>query len=690
MSATVIDAPGLDEPGRRGATRPAPAVPRNRLGRFVRGRPSDPGWVRPVLLALLVGTGFLYLWDLGASGWANSFYSAAVQAGTRSWKAFFFGSFDSSSFITVDKSPAALWVMELSARMFGVNAWSILVPNALEGVATVAVLYATVRRWFAPGAALLAGAVVALTPVAALMFRFNNPDAFMVLLLTVAAYAVVRAVEGGRTRWLVLAGALIGFAFLAKMLQAFLVVPAFVLVYAVAGPGRLLGRLRQLIYAGLALVAAAGWWVLAVQLTPAADRPYIGGSQDNSLWNLIFGYNGFGRLTGNEAGSVGGGAGGSRWGVTGLTRLFGADMGSQISWLLPAALILLVAGLVWSRGAPRRDRTRAALLLWGGWLVVTGLVFSFGRGIIHPYYTVALAPAIGAVVGVGGLAAWRRRQDIAGRTVLSGAVAATAIWAWLLMRRSPTWMPELRGAILVAGLAAAAGVATWPWLERWGRRAVLVTALTTCLAAPAAYTLDTVATPHTGAIPSAGPAVVASSQFGPGGPAGPGGFAATGRPGGFTGQTGPGGFTAGPPTGNGVAAGGGPSGGLLNASQPGAALVTYLQDGAHGYRWVLATVGANDAAGYQLATGDAVMAIGGFNGSDPAPTLAQFQQLVAAGDIHYFLAGGGGGGGGGGAGGPGGSSGASAGSEITSWVESHYASTTVDGVTIYNLATAGG
>ena len=138
MSATVIDAPGLDEPGRRGATRPAPALPRNRLGRFVRGRPSDPGWVRPVLLALLVGTGFLYLWDLGASGWANSFYSAAVQAGTRSWKAFFFGSFDSSSFITVDKSPAALWVMELSARMFGVNAWSILVPNALEGVATVA------------------------------------------------------------------------------------------------------------------------------------------------------------------------------------------------------------------------------------------------------------------------------------------------------------------------------------------------------------------------------------------------------------------------------------------------------------------------------------------------------------------------------------------------------------------------
>ena len=265
-----------------------------------------------------MGTGFLYLWDLGASGWANSFYSAAVQAGTKSWKAFFFGSFDSSNFITVDKSPAALWVMELSARIFGVNSWSILVPNALEGVATVA-------RAVRHGAPLVlargcsaGGAVVALTPVAALMFRFNNPDAFMVLLLTVAAYAVVRAVEGGRTRWLVLAGALVGFGFLAKMLQAFLVVPAFGAGPAVAAPGTAAGG-----GSAAGLRGPWPWWRRRVggcwrsQLTPAADRPYIGGSQDNSLWNLIFGYNGFGRLTGNEAGSVGGGAGGSRWGAPG-------------------------------------------------------------------------------------------------------------------------------------------------------------------------------------------------------------------------------------------------------------------------------------------------------------------------------------------------------------------------------------
>src|SRR5450432_3225745 len=182
--------------------------------------PSDARWVRPSVIALLVATGLLYMWGLGASGWANSFYSAAVQAGTKSWKAFFFGSSDAANFITVDKPPAALWVMEISARMFGVNSWSILVPQALEGVATVGVLYATVRRWFSPGAGLIAGAVMALTPVAALMFRFNNPDALLVLLLVASAYALTRSLENGSTKWLLLASGLIGFGFLAKMLQA--------------------------------------------------------------------------------------------------------------------------------------------------------------------------------------------------------------------------------------------------------------------------------------------------------------------------------------------------------------------------------------------------------------------------------------------------------------------------------------
>jgi 4-amino-4-deoxy-L-arabinose transferase-like glycosyltransferase len=209
----------------------------------------------------------------------------------------------------VDKPAGFLWVMELSARVFGVNAWSLLVPQALAGVATVGVLYATVRRWFGPGAALLAGAVLALTPVAALMFRFDDPDALLTLTITLAGYAVTRAVDSGRTRWMVLAGVFLGAGFLSKYLAAFMVLPALALAYLWAGPPRLGRRIWQLLAGGAALLVTSGWWVAVVLLTPAADRPFVGSSTDNNILNLIFGYNGFGRLTGNErGGAVGAGA----------------------------------------------------------------------------------------------------------------------------------------------------------------------------------------------------------------------------------------------------------------------------------------------------------------------------------------------------------------------------------------------
>ena len=685
-----------------------PASPRSRIQRLWRGREVDPAWVRPTLIVLLAGTAVLYLWGLGASGWANSFYAAAVQASTKSWKAFFFGSFDSANFITVDKSPGSLWVMDLSARIFGLSSWSMLVPQALEGVATVGVVYLTVRRWFPAAAGIAAGVITALTPVAALMFRYNNPDAFMVLLVTLSAYATVRAVEDGRTRWIVLAGSLIGFGFLAKMLQAMLVVPAVGLVYLVAAPGPVRRRITQLFYGLLALIVSAGWWVAAVQLTPAADRPYIGGSQDNSLWNLIFGYNGFGRLTGNETGSVGGGGGSAgNWGPTGLTRLFGAEMGTQISWLLPAALILLAAGLYVTRRASRRDRVRASMLLWGGWLVVTGLAFSLGKGIIHPYYTVALAPAIGALVGTGGYLMWAHRHLQYGRAILAACTATTAVWAFVLLDRTPHWLPWLRVAVLLSGAAATGGLLLWPRLGRAVRAAVVTGAVLAALAAPLAYTLDTVNTPHSGAIPTAGPSGGSPGIPGGGpagrvarggtGPAG-GGSTITGGPGGFGGfpgaappnfgnaatggntgaATGPGGFRSG-------------AGGLLDASRPDAALTKLLANQASRYTWIAATVGANQAAGYQLATGDPVMAIGGFNGTDPYPTLADFEKLVHEGKVHYFISAGTGVGG---AAGPGagftggGGTGNSTSSAIESWVTSHYTSTTVGGVTVYDLSVA--
>jgi 4-amino-4-deoxy-L-arabinose transferase-like glycosyltransferase len=653
-------------------TLPHPAAakrPLERLGGLVRGRTGDAAWVRPSLLALLAATALLYVWGLADSGWANSFYAAAVQAGTHSWKAAFFGSSDASNFITVDKPPVALWVMELSARTFGLSSWSLLAPQALEGVAAVGLLYATVRRWFGPVAGLLAGAVLALTPVAALMFRFDNPDALLTLLLVGAAYATVRALEDGSGRWLVLASFLVGTGFLTKMLQAFLVVPAFALVYFLAAPNPLRVRIGRLAAAALALVVSSGWWVAIVQLTPAADRPYIGGSQDNSLLNLILGYNGFGRLTGSESGSVGGNGGGvSQWGPTGWERLFNADFGGQISWLIPAALIVLAAVLWITRRAPRTDRTRAAFAMWGGWLVVTGLTFSFARGIVHPYYTVALAPAIAALVATGAVLLWRRRAQIEARVMLAAALAATAVWAFVLLGRTPSFDPGVRQVVLVAGLGAAGCLLAAPRLGRWALTAIAVAGIAAALAGPTAYTLDTVTTAHAGAIPAAGPASTRGFGGRPGRAGGP--------PGGQTAPPGFGGTVAGgmPGAAPGGTRNGGP-GGLLQSTTPSSRLTKLLAADAGEYRWVAAAVGSNTAAGYQLAGGHPVMAIGGFNGTDPTPTLRQFEQYVRRGEIHYFIAGGMGGGGQG-----------SDAAAITAWVRSHFTATTVGGTTLYDLS----
>ena len=658
--------------------------------RLWRGRPEDAAWVRPSLMALLAATSVLYLWGLSASGWANAFYSAAVQAGTQSWKAFLFGSSDAANFITVDKPPASLWVMEISARIFGVNSWSILVPQALMGMATVGVVYLAVRRVSTASAGLIAGAALALTPVATLMFRFNNPDALLVLLLAGAAYATVRAVEKPAIRWVVIVGVLVGFAFLTKSLQALLPVPAFALVYLLAAPVSFGRRIRDLLIAAAAMVVSAGWWLALVMMWPASSRPYIGGSQTNSVWELIWGYNGLGRITGNEVGSVTGGGtnlggtAGGQWGATGWDRLFNTSYGGQIAWLIPAALALGIAVLAATWRAPRTDRLRASALMWLGWLVVTGVVISFAQGIIHEYYTVALAPAIAALVGIGAVTLWQRRTQSWARITLALIVAGTALWASILLARSADWYPVLRYAVLVLGVVSALAILVADRLTRRVAGIVAVMALASALLAPAAYSLQTATTAHTGSLPTAGP-TVAGTRGGFGGQNGrpAGGF---GGPGGATGTmpTPPaGGFGGGPGgtiTGGTQTGPGGGAGGLLDASTPSAAMITALETDASSYTWAAAAVGAQTAAGYQLATGLPVMSLGGFNGSDPWPTLAVFQHYVAHHQVHYFISGGTGFGGGGAA-----SGGTSTTSQISSWVAANFTAQTIGGVTVYDL-----
>lgn len=776
---SLLTAPTAGSPATDPAPAPAPEPVRTPAQPPAEPPRRDPRWTRPALLGLLLATALLYLWGLGASGWGNAFYSAAVQAGSESWKAFFYGSSDAANSITVDKTPASLWLMALSVRLFGLSSWSILVPQALLGVASVGVLHAAVRRWYGPVAGLLAGAVLAVTPVATLMFRFNNPDALLVFLLVAAAYATVRAVETASTRWITLTGALVGLGFLTKMLQAFLVIPVFAGVYLLAAPTGFWRRIRQLLLSGLAVVVAAGWWVALVELVPASARPYIGGSQHNSILELTLGYNGLGRITGDEEGSVGGagrmggGGGGPFSGQSGLLRMFGTEVGGQISWLLPAALILLVAGLWLAGRAARTDRTRAGLLLWGGWLLVTGLIFSFMSGIFHAYYTVALAPAVGALVGIGATLLWRarttpavptpptpgyapaaavrplapaaaspdtaspnagtpaaptasaggpfapgRRRGFAATVILAGALAVTVWWSWHLLARSADWYPWLRTAVLVVGLAAAVLLVLVDWLPRRAAPALLALGAAAALAGPVAYSLQTAATAHTGSIPSAGPAV--QGGFGPGGRGGfpgggrmPGGMQPPGGqvpgfpggqngqlpafPGGGTGQlpgfpggqtgsgptgtgqdgtTGQSGATGQVPGGDGRSQRGGGMGGLLDAREPSAELRALLVADAEDYTWVAATVGSNNASGYQLATREPVMPIGGFNGSDPSPTLAEFQRYVADGRVHYFIGGGG----------FRANGGSNASAEIAAWVAENFTAQTVDGVTVYDLS----
>jgi 4-amino-4-deoxy-L-arabinose transferase-like glycosyltransferase len=622
---------------------------------------------------LLVGTGVLYLWGLGESGWANSFYSAAAQAGSESWKALFFGSSDAANSITVDKTPLSLWPMALSVKIFGLSSWSLLVPQALMGVGTVALLHSTVRRTTGSAVAgLLAGLAMALTPVAVLMFRFNNPDALLTLLLVGSAAATLRASEKETThpvRWLSLAGTLVGLAFLTKMLQAFLVIPALGLVYLLVASAPLLKRFGHLLVGLGAMIASAGWWVAIVSLWPADSRPYIGGSQNNSILELTLGYNGFGRLTGDEVGSVGGGgnAGSNMWGSTGVGRLLNSEIGGQIGWLLPTSLLLLVAGLWLTRRSARTDRVRAGLILWGSWVLVTAATFSFMAGIFHAYYTVALAPAIAALVGIGAWLLWEHRTSLVASFFASAAVALTTVLAFFLLGRTDDFVPWLRWVILPVGILASLLVAGLGRMPQRFAAGVATLAIAASLAGPAAYAVETAATAHTGSIPSAGPSSGGFSMGG-GRPQGspPGGT--TTAPNGTTQNGGPAGAT---PMG-----GGGGAGGLLNGSESSAAMTALLQADAASYTWVAAAVGSNTAAGYQLASEEPVMAIGGFNGSDPSPTLAEFQAYVADGEVHYFIGGGGFGGQQGGS---------SSSSDIATWVAATYTAVTVDGTTVYDL-----
>ena len=627
----------------------------------------------PVLLAL---TGALYLFGVLHNGMANSYYAAAVQAASQDWTAWLFGGLDAANYVSVDKPPLATMVMGLSARLFGFSSFSMLLPSVLAGVGSVWLVYAAVKRQFGFTSAAIAGSVLAFTPVAALMFGFNNPDAILTLMLTASGYAFLRSLEGKRPLlWLGLAGLLTGLAFNTKMLQGLMVLPAMVLVYLVFAKPPIITRFLHVMFAGVITTMSTLWWSVLVWLTPAGSRPWVGSTNDNNIWSLIFGYNGLGRLLGGRGGGgspggtppsggmggataqaagnttqtatdgvsmmpggIGGGPSGGHGpggtgfgGQTGIFRIFNNDFGPNIAWLL--ALALAGGGLLlWIlRKTPRTNRGRAAVMFWMLWLLIHIVIFSMTSGVIHPYYVVVMAPAVAALVGISLPFLWGayvRRKPYA--WLLPVLVGMTAIIAVIILgyAGTMTWLMWIVGLLGLAGMIGLLINLYTP--RRWLQNLAIVAALAACTLAPTVYTLATVNVAHTGSIPTAGPSSTAMR------------------------------------------------GSNNETSQADSQLVQYLLRHQHGATWLVAVASANESAAIQLTSGQPVMAVGGFNGSDTPLTLEQFKQLVKDGKVNYYAISSHGHGGG-----PGGGN-----NEITAWVKQTGTVVNYGGsdVTLYKLS----
>ncbi|WP_435852823.1 glycosyltransferase family 39 protein [Streptomyces mirabilis] len=679
-----------------------------------------PRWSLPALIAIMALATVLYSWNLSGSG-LNSFYSSAIYSGTQSWKAWFFGSLDAGNFLTVDKPPLALMVMGLSCRIFGFGTWQMMLPMIVAALGTIWILHSSVKRVFGHAAAALAALVLALTPITVAINRDNNPDTLLLLLMVSGAALGLRATRDGRLLPLLGSAVCFGLAFNTKMLQGYIALPAVFAVYLYASHLGWAKRIRNLLLAAVALAVSSFWWATAVSLVPADDRPYIGGSTDGTAWNLIFGYNGLGRVLGGEGnGGGGGGGGGGFSGSAGLGRLFNDILGGQISWLIPFAGIALAGGLVLCGRAPRIDPTRAALVLWGGWLLLHYLTFATAEGTMHPYYTTAVAPGIAALCGGGGVMLFRafRGGDVRWSWVLPAGLAVTGIWAVVLLRRATDWNTWLWPAIAVVMALAVVGL----FVFRSGNRvrllaASLAAAVVAALAGPAAYSFAVPASAGGagggmgGTNPTAGPST-GQGGFG-GGRGGPGGNA--GGPGGgeMPGGTQQGGQAAGQQGGQATPSGGGagelpggapqggenggfPGGGTggqngefpggqgggENGTAPGGTggqrggfgggggmggetsseLISYLEKHQDGAKWLLAVSNSQSAGQLILSTHKPVISMYGFTGTDKGMTVARLKELVKKGELHYIQVGGSGMGGG-----MGGNNSTS--SAVTAWVQ---------------------
>jgi 4-amino-4-deoxy-L-arabinose transferase-like glycosyltransferase len=617
---------------------------------------GDQRRVERLALAGILGlAALLRLWRLAVPGHGNTYYAAGVRSMMLSSRNFLFGAFDPAGFVSVDKPPVAFWVQTVSAWLFGYNGLSLRLPQALGGVLAVALVYHLVRRAWGAGAGLLAALTLAITPIAVAADRVNSTDALLVLVLVIAAWPLCRSAETGRLGPLALSMALVGVAFNVKMLAAYVVLPAFVLVYVLTAPGGWRTRMGRAAAAAVVLVVVSLSWSVVVDLTPPSKRPYVGDSQNNTEMDLIFGYNGVARLMagtrwalGNWRGAPAGaprvtppdagtppvasagaapapddqaagpGAGGTGalppgfvqgrggrarfgGGPPGPLRLADEALAGDVTWLFPLAGFGLLAALIAPGRRSLREPRGQAVLFWGLWLVCGAIVFSFAEGMFRPYYVVLLAPAAAALVGIGVTALWHcYRERGWASALLPAALLVTAAWQGYVLREYRLWGPALTAIAVGGGVIAGLSLiwvrfATAESAVSRGPRIALTVGLVALLAAPAAWAATPALVGRAASVPTVGPDLLA------GGARGRGGF--------------------------------GPGAEAPDTSR----LVDFLREHRHGERYFLATVNAMQAAPIIVRTGEPVMAIGGWSGGDPILTVDQFAALVADGQVRYVL-----------------------------------------------------
>jgi 4-amino-4-deoxy-L-arabinose transferase-like glycosyltransferase len=618
-------------------------------------------WQKIALGIILLVAGVLNFWGLDQMGYSNTYYAAAVKSMLQSWHNFFFVSLDAGGFVSVDKPPLALWIQTASAKLFGFSGVSLILPEAIAGLLSVAVLYYLVRRVFGPGAGLVAALALAVMPVSVVVSRNNLVDSILVLVLLLGAWAIARAVETGRLRWLLLCAVIVGLGFNVKMMQAYLILPAFGLVYLLGTSVSWKRRILNLFLAALLLIVVSLSWVVAVDLVPASQRPYVGSSTTNSALELAIGYNGLERLlgmnagggtgsatgrsaagnstgtftpptggtgtftppTGGGTGAGGGGTGGFfNTGQAGILRLFSQGLGSQSGWLLPLALIGLIVAASQEKVRLPLTRKQQGVVLWGTWLLTTGVFFSVA-GFFHQYYLATMAPAIAAMAGIGIMALWKEyRRGSWSSWLLPVALVVTAGTQIYMLSSYQSWSAVLTPIIAGLCILGALGLMLPLIIPRLRiaalQKTAVVIGMIALLAAPSIWSAVTVLQANGGLVPSAGPSTGSVASLAP--------------------------------------ASSGSSQSSLGVDQQ---LVKYLEAHKGNATYLFATMSAMSAAPYIISTGDAVMTLGGFTGSDNILTTSQLATLVKEGKVHYFLLSGSGGGQ------------SSSNSALVQWIESH-------------------